>query len=194
MMTKKVSKKSSKSKNTKKEEKTTINPRNYLYALLILVGGILLALYISKWYAVKKEEKLMTSYLITSNTIQNSNDLNSFSQLIQEMPSSYFVYISYTGNEEVYNLEKNLKMVIDKYNLNDIFYYVDVTNLTGKENYLEEIKSSLKLPRLKNVPAIIYVDEGKVLESNILDGIKDTNFKINDLEDLLSVYDYEVIK
>ena len=194
MMTKKVSKKSSKSKNTKKEEKTTINPRNYLYALLILVGGILLALYISKWYAVKKEEKLMTSYLITSNTIQNSNDLNSFSQLIQEMPSSYFIYISYTGNEEVYNLEKNLKMVIDKYNLNDIFYYVDVTNLTGKENYLEEIKSSLKLPRLKNVPAIIYVDEGKVLESNILDGIKDTNFKINDLEDLLSVYDYEVIK
>ena len=194
MMTKKVSKKSSKSKNTKKEEKTTINPRNYLYAFLILVGGILLALYISKWYAVKKEEKLMTSYLITSNTIQNSNDLNSFSQLIQEMPSSYFVYISYTGNEEVYNLEKNLKMVIDKYNLNDIFYYVDVTNLTGKENYLEEIKSSLKLPRLKNVPAIIYVDEGKVLESNILDGIKDTNFKINDLEDLLSVYDYEVIK
>ena len=136
----------------------------------------------------------MTSYLITSNTIQNSNDLNSFSQLIQEMPSSYFIYISYTGNEEVYNLEKNLKMVIDKYNLNDIFYYVDVTNLTGKENYLEEIKSSLKLPRLKNVPAIIYVDEGKVLESNILDGIKDTNFKINDLEDLLSVYDYEVIK
>ncbi len=194
MMTKKVSKKSSKSKNTKKEEKTTINPRNYLYALLILVGGILLALYISKWYAVKKEEKLMTSYLITSNTIQNSNDLNSFSQLIQEMPSSYFIYISYTGNEEVYNLEKNLKMVIDKYNLNDIFYYVDVTKLIDKENYLEEIKSSLKLPRLKNVPAIIYVDEGKVLESNILDGIKDTNFKINDLEDLLSVYDYEVIK
>ncbi|MBE6156808.1 MAG: hypothetical protein E7161_03585 [Firmicutes bacterium] len=173
-----------------------ISPKNYLYAILILLGGIILTLYIFEWYQVKKEEKLMTSYLISSKTIESSiEDLNSLNQIRQEAPSSYFIYISYTGDEEIYNLEKDFKRVIDKYKLNDMFYYVDLTKLkNNNENYLNEIKNSLGIKDLKKIPALIYVHEGKILESNVLDGINDTLLKAGDLENLLDIYEFETVK
>ena len=178
-------------KRSVKEEK--IDPKNYIYALLAFVGIILLVLYFFKWYQVKEEEKLMNSYLITTSTIASSvNDLNSLSQIIQEAPDSYFIFLGYTKDEEVYNLEKELKKVIDKYNLNDIFYYVDLTQ--NDANYLESIKKTLNINTLTNVPAIIYVHNGEIKEENILDGVKDTKFKIDDLLSLLDIYEFEVVK
>ncbi len=172
------------------------NYKNYLYACLILVGGIVLALYFYSWHEVKQEEKLMNSYLITSNTIVNKiSDLNSLSQIRTEAPSSYFIYLSYTGDEEIYNFEKEIKRVIDKYKLNDIFYYIDITNLKAEnENYLEEIAKSLNIKKLEKVPAIIYVYEGDVLDNNILDGQNEELIKIDDLEKLLDVYDFDTVK
>lgn len=188
VVTKKVSSKSVKSDRY-------VNPKNYLYALLILVGGILLVLYIFEWYQVKKEEKLMNSYLITSKTINSKiDDLSSLEQIRQETPSSYFIFLSYTGDEEVYNLEKNLKRVIDKYKLNDMFYYVDVTNLMEQETYLDNIENSLDIQELVRTPAIVYVHEGKILESNILDGVGNTSLKVEDLENLLEIYEFETVK
>ena len=63
-------KKSVNKKTTKSDR--YVSPKNYFYAFLILIGGILLALYVFEWYQVKKEEKLMTSYLISSNTIESN--------------------------------------------------------------------------------------------------------------------------
>lgn len=191
---KKVATKSSSKKSTKNER--YINPKNYLYAILILAGGILLALYLFEWYQVKREEKLMTSYLISSNTIKSSvNDMDSLNQIRQEAPSSYFIYIGYTGNEDVYNFEKDLKRVIDKYNLNDIFYYVDLTKLKEKNNnYLDEIKNKLEIKEIEKIPAIIYVKDGKITDSNILDGVNETILKIEDFEQLLDLYEFETIK
>ena len=198
MTNKKVATSSSGKKKNKKDVVTEkyINPKNYLYVLIILVGAILLTFYIFKWYDVKKEERLMNSYLITSKTVGSSiNDINSLKQIMQESPSSYFIYLGYTNDEYNYNLEKSLKRVIDKYKLNDIFYYVDVTDLKEKnENYINEIKDVLNIKELENIPAIIYVVDGKILDNNILDGVNGTKFKVDDLEELLDIYQFETIK
>ena len=192
-----IMKKSTKSSTSKKEVKVSaneryINPINYLYAFLIIVGGILLAIFIFNWYNVKKEEKLLTSYLISSNTIESRiSDINSLSQIRQEAPTSYFMYLGFTKDEYVYNFEKDLKKVIDKYKLNDVFYYVDLTDYIENDNYLETVKNSLNISHLKNVPAIIYVQDGNV--KSVLDGVKDTKLKIADLEELLDIYEFEVI-
>ncbi len=181
-------------KETPKTAAVYINPKNYLYAFLILVGGILLAVYIFSWYNVKKEERLMVSYLISSNTIENSiADLNSLSQIRQEAPSSYFIYISYTGDEEVYNLEKGLKKLIDKYGINDIFYYVNLTDLKDKNtNYLEEIAHNLEISSLANLPAIIYVKDGNIVR--VLDGVNNTKLTTEHFKKLLDEYDFEIIE
>lgn len=173
-----------------------INPQNYLYALLVLVGGIIITLYIFEWINVKKEEKLMTSYLISSKTIDSTiSDFDSLNQIRQEAPSSYFIYLSYTGNEDIYNFEKELKRVIDKYDLNNNFYYVDLTNLKNEnKDYLTEVKNNLGIDNLENIPAIIFVKDGKISNNNILDGINGTMLKISDLENLLDIYEFESIK
>lgn len=187
--------KSSKTRKTTNKNDKYISPKNYIYAFLILVGGIVLTLYIFEWYQVKQEEKLMTSYLISSNTIEsNITDIESLEQITQEAPSSYFIYIGYTGDEDVYNLEKELKRVIDKYKLNGEFYYLDITDLKNKnQDYLKEINSKLDV-NLENIPAIIYVNEGKILDSNVLDGVNDTKLKVSDFEQLLDIYEFEIIK
>ncbi len=189
-------KKANATKSKQSSKNNYIEPKNYLYALLILVGGILIALYIFKWYQVKNEEKLMTSYLIETKTIESEmDDLDDLNEVRKEAPSSYFIYLGYREDEDVYNLEKDLKRIIDKYKINDIFYYVDLTKLKKENsNYLNEIKNKLELKKLDNIPVIIYVDEGKILESNILDGVDGTMLKSSDLEQLLDVYDFEKIK
>ncbi len=198
--TKKPTKKSPTVKKVEKKVEEIVKPKigfkNYLYALLVLVGGILVLFYSFKWYQLKSEEKLMKSYLITSSTIVTSvTSLDEFDEISQELPSSYFIYLGYTGDKEVYNFEKELKVLIDTYNINDIFYYIDVTNLIKEdENYLDTIKKTLKLNNLDNVPAIIYVNNGEIKDSNILDGVKGTILKVEDLERLLNIYEFETVK
>ncbi len=187
---------SKKNSSVKRENEMIVSPKNYLYAFIIFVVIIALVVYLFAWYQIKRQEKLMTSYLLTTNTVMSSiNDLNALNQIMQDAPTSYFIYIGYANSEEVYDLEVELKKVIDKYKLNDIFYYLDVTDLKeNDENYINKIKQSLNINNLDNVPAIIYVTNGEIKEENILDGVKGTNFKVNDFKKLLDIYDFEIIK
>ena len=173
---------SAKNKNT--------NPKNYLYSFLILVGGILLVIYIFSWYRVKKEEKLMTSYLVKTNTVESSiTDLNTLMQIRQEAPSSYFIYISHNNDEKIYNFEKQLKVLIDKNKINDIFYYVDLTEyIKENDNYLEDINKLLNI-NIDEIPVIIYVNEGNIDNSDII-----TNLSISNFKKILKKYDFKAVK
>ena len=107
--------------------------RNYYMVIFIIIAVILLTLYVFKMYEVKKAEKYQESYLITSETVSlEINDLNEINQVFMEAPETYFVYIGYTKDENVYNLEKDLKPVIEEYGLKDVFYYIDATNLKAE--------------------------------------------------------------
>lgn len=170
--------------------------KNYIYAVLVLLGGILLILYIFEWISIKKEEKLMNSYLITSNTINSKiEEFDSLKQILNEASSSYFIYLSYTGNEDIYNFEKELKRIIDNYDLSDNFYYMDLTKIIkNNENYVEIVKKELNISDLEKVPAIIYVGNGRMENAMVLDGVNGTMLKVTDLENLLDIYDYELVK
>ena len=193
----KVAKKNSKSKpNVAVVSSKKIPSKNYLYALLILLGGILIIWYIFEWINVKNEEKLMTSYLISSNTINSSlEDFDALTQTLTETSSSYFIYLGYTYDENVYKFEKELKRIIDNYSLRDDFYYVNLTKIKeNNKNYIEEINNKLNINSLERVPAIIYVHNGKIEDSNVLDGVNGSMIKVSQLEKLLDVYDYEIVK
>ena len=166
------------------------NIRNYIYALLILIVGILLIIYIFQWYNVKNEERLMNSYLISTKTINSSiNNLNSLTATMQEAPTSYFIYFGFTGNKDEYNLERGLKRVIDKYKINDIFYYIDLTNMINDSDYLNKIKKSLSINNLNRVPAIIYINNNKVI--NVLDS---SSLSAKEFEKLLNDLSFNIIK
>lgn len=175
----------------KNENLKAIPIKNYLLALLVLIGGIALIVYIFEWYQVKETEKYMESYLLKSKTINNSiDDINLYSQVIQEAPTDYFIVIGYKNDEEEYLFEKKLKKIIDDYELNDLVFYIDVTDLMQKENYLDVINKNIKT-NISNVPAIIYVKDRTIDEDNIVTKDEDGTINLNKFEKILEIYEYE---
>jgi len=148
----------------------TINSRHkWLICILTIVAIICLILYFSKWHQVKTEEKYLQSYLITSKTINYELiDISEIDALI-ESPGEYLFYISYTEDKKIYDFEKNIKPIIDKYNLNDSFYFLNITKIKNKnKNYQQEIASKLNIDQkeLHEIPVILYFKDQKLIASS----------------------------
>ena len=125
----------------KKSKKNNINFKKLFYFIIGLLLIIFLIWYIISWKNVKKEEKLMNSYLITSNTLSvEIKDLSETIQVLKESPSEYFVYISYTIDEKVYSFE-NYQEAIDK--AFEISSKDDVISAFGSLYFVGEIRKLL---------------------------------------------------
>ena len=178
--------------NVKKNERY-IPLKNYVLAAVVVVVMILLTLYGFAWYNVLRENRVSTSYLVKEKIISNEiQSLEEVSDVFSEAPNSYFIYISYTGSEEIYNMEKGLKKVINKYELNDKIYYLNVTTIKEQEDYIDDINKSLNLDKkkVKKVPTIVYIKDGEVVD--IITRSDDNIMNVGDFEKLLDVNNVEV--
>lgn len=149
-----------------KKNETFIPVKNYVIAALIVVVMLGLTWYAFAWYKVFQENKVSTSYLVQEKYIsQEITDLNTVKDVFSEVPDSYFVYISYTGDEQIYNMEKTLKNLIKEYNLSDNLYYLNVTSIKNDADYIDKINNALGLTdrKVTKVPSILYFYEGKLV-------------------------------
>jgi hypothetical protein len=171
-----------------KENERFIPLKNYFLAIGLVVAAVLLTLYGFAWYNVLKEGKVAQSYLVKEKVISSEiQNLDEVEAIFAEVPDEYFIYVSYTGSEEVYNMEKDLKKVINKYELNDQFYYLNVTSIKDNKDYLDSINKSLNLDEnIKQVPTIIYVKEGKVVD--IIERSDDNMMNVGDFQKLLDIF------
>ena len=171
-----------------KENERFIPIKNYIIAIGLVVAAVLLTLYGFAWYNVLKEGRVSQSYLVKEKVISNEiQSLDEVEAIFAEVPDEYFIYISYTGSEEIYDMEKDLKKLINKYELNDLFYYLNVTSIKDKNNYIEDLNKSLNLDqKVKQVPTIIYVKEGKVVD--IIERSDDNMMNVGDFQKLLDIY------
>lgn len=173
----------------KKSKKNNINFKKIFYFILGFLLIIFLIWYIISWKNVKQEEKLMNSYLITSNTLSvEIKDLSETVQVLKESPSEYFVYISYTNDEKIFNFEKKLKKLIDNYNLKDEFYFVNVTNIKDDENFYSEINDTFNTKLINNIPSILHFKNNE-LKKVIYN--KDLNKTYTDFENLLKENEFD---
>ena len=159
----------------KKDESRFIPLKNYYIAAFVFIAIILVTLYIFKWYEVKESEKYRESYLVSTETVNlEINEENELKQVFLEAPEEYFVYIGYRNDKDVYNIEKELKPIIEDYDLKDIFYYVDATDLKENDNYLDMLNESLNLnnKRIDKIPMIIYFGEDNYEIVNTADFIE----------------------
>lgn len=171
--------------NVKKNERF-IPLKNYIMAFLVVVVIIALTFYGFAWYKVVKESRVSESYLVKEKVISKEiTDLEEAKVVFFEPPSSYFVYVSYTGEETIYNMEKELKNVINEYNLNDSFYYLNVTSIKEANDLLDQINDALNLEEKKitKVPTILYYRDGKVVD--IITRADDNMITASDLEKML---------
>lgn len=173
--------------NVKKNERY-ISLKNYVLAAVVVVVVILLVWYGFAWYKVLKENKVSTSYLvkekIISNEIQGLEELN---DVFLEAPDEYFIYVSYTGSEDIYNMEKSLKKVINEYSLNDSIYFFNITSIKDDKNYIDQVNNALNLDteKITSVPTIIYYKDGKVVD--IINRSDNNMMNVGDFQKLLDV-------
>lgn len=141
--------------------------KNYVISIVIICGIVLLTWYGFAWYNVFKENKIATSYLVKEKIISNEiKSLNEVEDIFSEAPASYYVYVSYTGSEEIYNMEKEIKDLIVDYNLNDSIYYLNVTSIKDEKDAIDQVNRALKLEdkKISKLPTIIYYKDGVALD------------------------------
>ncbi len=165
--------------------KKKIEFKNYILVLLIIIGTISATLGGFKLYNIYQEKKLETSYLLKKKIItQKLNNIEEIKNIMGNEKT--FILISKVNDENIYNFEKDLKNIINKYNLKNNFYYLDGTNFTNDDlTKLNEILN-LENKEIKKIPTIIYIDK------ELIDAIirEDENIiNIGDFEQLLDIYE-----
>lgn len=171
-----------------KKNERYIPIKNYVLAVVVVAVIILLTWYGFAWYNVLKENKVATSYLVKDKVISNEiKSLEEVSDVFSEAPDTYYIYVSYTGSEEIYDMEKDLKKIINEYSLNDMMYYLNVTEIKEEKDYIENINKALKLEnkKINDVPTIIYYADGEVVD--IVERSDDNIMNVGDFQKLLDV-------
>lgn len=162
-----------------------ISLRKITISLSVVLVAIFIGLYAYKWHQVKEDEKYLQSYLITSNAVSlEMNSLDDINSVLMETPNNYFIYISYTGDKDIYDFEKKLKPLIDEYNLQSNFYYLNITNIKdSNKNYKKDIAQELNIDskNLNNIPVILYFKDDN-LQNEGITTIKDFDKLLHEID------------
>lgn len=180
-----------KQENKKQEVKKEVMSNKSI--LIIVCAVLVVLLFIFYFYRANKisnANKLQTSYLLDNNTINlEIKNLDEVQQILTETPTEFFVLISYTGSEDTYNLEVDLKDIITTYGLSDSFYYLNVDNIKDEDNYITRLNNAFNTDKITTVPTILYFKEGTLVD--IVKRYDDQAIKAADFQKLLDIYEYE---
>lgn len=150
-----------------KKNERFVPTKNYIIAFVLIIGVIAASWYAFAWYKTIQENKLSTSYLISKKIVTNEiESLDKISDILSEAPSNYYLYISYTGTKENYNLEKSISKIIKEYGLHDSFYYLNINDIKEDKDYIDKVNKALGLEenKLKSIPNIIYYEDGEAVD------------------------------
>jgi len=148
-----------------KNELKKIPLSNYLIAAIIVVWIFILAFLGYQLHKNHQEKLYQEGYFYHHNTSINKTSLDKISSVLANSQGSVFVLFNYRGSEDTYRLEEDLDQVIQDYHFNDQFYYVDLTEMMGKANCdLTCVVQSEFHVTLKNVPAILYYQDGNLVD------------------------------
>ncbi len=161
-----------------KKNERVVPIKNYIYLLIMIIVVVSLTFLIFNINKNYQTEKLETSYLANYLTVVKTEEL---SNILSEPSSELFIFVTKTNDENIFNLETDLKKVIKKHDLRDNFILLDYTN----ESNVEELNKILKSD-IETIPAIIYIKNGEFIKS--IDS-KESLLKSSDFEKMLDEYE-----
>ena len=164
-----------------KDNKRVVPKKNYLYLLIMLLIVVFVTfgiVKISKYYDEKKLEKSYFDGYISEVTLKDMNNI------LTEPSSEMFIIVTEVNNENIYNIEKDIKKVIKRRDIRDNVMFINYTDNKKDLNELNKVLGS----DIKNIPAIVYYKNGQVVTS-----IDSINGLINagEFEKLLDSYEVE---
>ncbi len=165
-----------------KGKKTQKSAKNYIIALFIVFIVVFLTFYIFKWFNFYEKKDMVSPLTGFCNEIQYNELENS----LVETPNSYFVYVSYTNDDDAYRLEKQIKRVIVDNELQSKVYYLNVSNEKNEDNFINNLNNKLNLKdlKIKYLPAIVYYSDESA--KNILNSKFNKLFTKEDFKKLIS--------
>lgn len=145
-------------------KKKEIPRKNYFIVIAVTILVVLLMIFVRSFYLSYKSSKLSNS--IFSNKIVNQIHMDDFDFAVAEI-SDAILYVSYTGSNEIYSMEKRLYKEIENNNLTDKVIYLDVTKYNKNNKYVKTLRN--KFPNIDNeinsAPLFIYIKDGQAVEA-----------------------------
>lgn len=145
-------------------KKKEIPSKNYIIVIIVTILVVLLMIFIRSFYLNYKSSKLSES-IFSSQTV-NQIYMDDFDFAIREVSDS-ILYVSYTGSNEIYSMEKKLYKELENNNLLDKIIYLDITKYTKGNKYINILKN--KFPNIDNeinsAPMFIYIKDGAAVEA-----------------------------
>lgn len=145
-------------------KKKEIPSKNYIIVIIVTILVVLLMIFIRSFYLNYKSSKLSES-IFSSQTV-NQIHMDDFDFAIREVSDS-ILYVSYTGSNEIYSMEKKLYKELENNNLLDKIIYLDITKYTKGNKYINILKN--KFPNIDNeinsAPMFIYIKDGAAVEA-----------------------------
>lgn len=145
-------------------KKKEIPSKNYIIVIIVTILVVLLMIFIRTFYLNYKSSKLSES-IFSSQTV-NQIHMDDFDFAIREVSNS-ILYVSYTGSNEIYSMEKKLYKELENNNLLDKIIYLDITKYTKGNKYINILKN--KFPNIDNeinsAPMFIYIKDGAAVEA-----------------------------
>ena len=140
----------------KKKDRVVPKKNYYILALLIIMVVVVTFLIFdmnNKYQDNKLNENYLSGYIneVTENEINN---------IMTETTTDFFVLVTKTGDEKVYDFEIRLKKIIKKYDLRDNFILIDYTDKDSLDSLNSKFKSDIK-----SIPAILYFKNGEFVKS-----------------------------
>ncbi len=132
---------------------------NYIKLIIVVTIGVIITLLICNIYKNINKNKLNKSYIENYVSSAKYNDLSS---IIMELGDNKFIYLSYVGNENIYNYEKELVKILKKNDLLETFIYIDTTSDITTNRTINDLNKKLNVITETPItlPAVIYYKDG----------------------------------
>lgn len=145
-------------------KKKEIPSKNYIIVIIVTILVVLLMIFIRSFYLNYKSSKLSES-IFSSQTVKQIH-MDDFDFAIREVSDS-ILYVSYTGSNEIYSMEKKLYKELENNNLLDKIIYLDITKYTKGNKYINILKNKFSNidNEINSAPMFIYIKDGAAVEA-----------------------------
>ncbi len=147
-----------------------ISNKNYIIVAVVSILVIVFSLYVRSIY-IKYLDNVKNNSVFFDKTVKEIEE-NDLEYVLNETSES-ILYVSYTGDSKIYNMEKRLYRLFDR---NDIIDKVIYWNVNNSKNYVDILKKTFEnvSNEIDEAPLIILIINGEAKEiisnkENIID-------------------------
>ena len=135
--------------------------KNYILLLLIIILGVFIMTSIGIIYKKVDNSKENKSYI--SNKVNNYKDIESG---MNEIKDNGYLYLTYIGSKNIYNLEKYIYKTLKNNKLSDKFIYINCTDNINDKKIINDLNDKLSIITDNEIvlPAIIYYKNEKPVD------------------------------